>query len=218
MQSKRINEGMGLYPPVALCHLAGVARKMGHNIGLIDGAAEDLTEKEFIDKIVEFKPDLVCFSLWTVMFKADVKMAAPIKERIPGVRIAIGGPHCDIYSEVTMTAYPEVDFAAQGEGEVTFAELVTALSEDKKDFSTINGLYWRKDGAIVANRFGKRLKTWTIFPYPAIDLLPLEKYHSIMAKNDRPIYILTTRGCPSSAPIAWTNSLVGRFVITLPTM
>ena len=134
MQSKRINEGMGLYPPVALCHLAGVARKMGHNIGLIDGAAEDLTEKEFIDKIVEFAPDLVCFSLWTVMFKADVKMAAPIKERVPGVRIAIGGPHCDIYSEVTMRAYPEIDFAAQGEGEVTFAELVEALSKDEKDF------------------------------------------------------------------------------------
>ena len=40
------------------------------------------------------------------------------------------------------------------------------------------------------------MKNLDDLPYPAIDLLSLEKYHSIMAKNDRPIYILTTRGCP----------------------
>lgn len=191
----KVVKNMGLYPPLGLAHIAAVARQSGHEVKIIDALAENIDIEDLLQMVMEYSPDLVALSLWTHIFKAETRLADEIKKKLPHTKIVIGGPHLDLYADETMKAYPSVDFAVISEGEETFKELLLALSENSR-LDTIHGLCFRDSGRVVENPPRPTIKDLDQIPFPAVDLLPLEKYYSIVARNNRPIYMLTSRGCP----------------------
>jgi radical SAM superfamily enzyme YgiQ (UPF0313 family) len=137
----------------------------------------------------------VAFSLWRDTFIAEMDAAGRIKAKLPEVKVVVGGPHLDLYATETMSRFEFVDYAVRGEGEKTFGDLLSSLS-DNRSLEKVPGLFFRERGKIKSNEERTPIQNLDEIPFPAIDLIPLNKYHSIMAKNDRPIYILTSRGCP----------------------
>lgn len=195
IQERELIKSFGLYPPIALCQLAAIGRKQGHDVHLIDAYAEKIRFQDLIRMIIEYSPDLIALSLWTNTFKAELESANEIKKNIPNAKIIVGGPHLDLYAVETMEAYPLIDYCVIGEGEETFEELLQALP-NKDGLHKINGLFFRKSGEIIRNSSRSYIKNLDGIPFPAIDLLDLSKYYSIMAKNKYPIYMLSSRGCP----------------------
>lgn len=191
----RVEDEMGIYPPLGLCHMAAVARKAGHEVKILDAAALDIPRARLVEEIAAWRPDLAGFSLWTYSFRADMKLLGEIRAALPGVKFIVGGPHLDLYAPETMEAHPLLDFAVIGEGEATFGELLGAL-EKGGDVTSVQGLAFRKDGVPVINPLRPMIKDLDSLPYPAVDLLPLDNYYMIMARNSRAVNVITTRGCP----------------------
>jgi radical SAM superfamily enzyme YgiQ (UPF0313 family) len=69
---------------------------------------------EYVERIVEFKPDVVGFSLYYCNEKPTKWMAHELKKRLPGIKIVVGGPatHASYYKGDDV-----FDYVVNGEGE-----------------------------------------------------------------------------------------------------
>ncbi|HOW90403.1 MAG TPA: radical SAM protein, partial [Elusimicrobiales bacterium] len=98
---------------------------------------------------------------------------------------------------------PNVDFAVVGEGERTVCELVEAL-EHGKPLSGITGLVYKEAGVPVFNPPRAVIEDVDSIPFPAWDLVDMEKYfdagHRHAANpfpaSNRVVPVFTSRGCP----------------------
>lgn len=107
--------------------------------------APPLTEAE----LIEFKPDIVGFSVETSTFQAGVKMAEEIKKVLPGVHIIFGGAHPTDCPEETIMK-DQVDSICIGEGEFPMLELCNLLESGQPPFQVQN-LWVKHDGNIYRN-------------------------------------------------------------------
>jgi anaerobic magnesium-protoporphyrin IX monomethyl ester cyclase len=82
--------------------------------------------KEYIEKIVSEKPDIVGFSLYYTNESPTNWMALHIKKLLPNVKIVIGGPQAFELKSITMNL---ADYVIQGEGEQTLLNLLDNLDQ-----------------------------------------------------------------------------------------
>ncbi len=120
--------------------------------------------------------------------------AREIKKILKDVRIIVGGLWYSYLSKETLEDNPAIDFVVMGEGEITFAELISALNKGDKDLSNIAGLALRKNGKVVFGPVRELIEDLDILPIPAYDLFPMEKYvgHTYWKPFTE---IVTSRGC-----------------------
>jgi anaerobic magnesium-protoporphyrin IX monomethyl ester cyclase len=83
---------------------------------------------EYVERIVEFKPDVIGFSLYYCNEEPTKWMAFEIKKRLPNVKIIVGGPatHASYYKGEDV-----YDYVVNGEGEQPLL-LMLASIENKK--------------------------------------------------------------------------------------
>ena len=151
----------------------------------MDSKLEGLDFERTLERIEDFRPDVIGFTAYTEQIKAAARMAKLAKDRLPGVVSVIGGVHVTALPRETLFEFPEFDVAVYGEGEVTFAELCLAL-DSGRDLSGIDGLAWRGSGQVRLTNPRARLLDLDALPLPAWDLLP-------RASN---YFVQTIRGCP----------------------
>ncbi len=120
-------------------------------------------------------------------------------------KIIIGGSGFSIYPKLLFETL-EPDFGIYGEGEKSLQELITALEMDL-DPTSIEGLVYRKDGLVVANRRDTHFRT----PLLSLDDNLADYYwqHSGM------LNIQTKRGCPYSCIYCTYPLIEGHKVRTL---
>lgn len=185
-----LNKRQGTLPPLGISYLASFLKSKGHDVRIIDAIALNLTKDEVEKAIRDFSPMVVGVTAMTPTLKGALEALRLAKES--GATTVIGGPHLAIYPEETLS-YDFIDYGIIGEGEEAFADLLKAL-EDKADASGVRGLIYKKDGRVFANP-AAIVEDLDSLPFPARELLPNEKYSSIIGLN--PVTtIITTRGCP----------------------
>jgi radical SAM superfamily enzyme YgiQ (UPF0313 family) len=82
------------------------------------------------------------------------------------------------------------DYVCVGEGEATLCDLASALLRLGGPAASIPGLVWRDGaGAVVENRPRELLPTLDDLPFPARDLIDLDRYYQRGS-------IISSRGCP----------------------
>jgi radical SAM superfamily enzyme YgiQ (UPF0313 family) len=184
-----------ILPPMGLSYLAAVLRKAKFEVEILDVNALNLAQKEILDYVKKSSPDIIGFGAVTPTIMKAFEIAKLIRAKFPKIKIVFGGPHpTSLPLESIQKAY--VDFVVFGEGEITFLELVQELSKTKgRKFSKIAGLIY-KDKKVQINPPRGRLIELDDLPFPAIDLLPLQKYESKDSKCKKFIPLLTSRGCP----------------------
>jgi radical SAM superfamily enzyme YgiQ (UPF0313 family) len=89
-----------------------------------------------------------------------------------------------------MEQFPFVDFAFQGEADVTFPEFLRRRSAPGA-WPQIEGLAWRVNGSVHVNPPPARIQDLDRLPQPAYDLADLAVYRNYVG-------LLTSRGCPFS--------------------
>jgi len=90
------------------------------------------------------------------------------------------------------------DFILIGEAEMSLLELVNALEKKETNLMAIEGLAYKKDGAIVKTARRQVMKDLDALPFPAWELIDMEPYRRMWMKQHGyfSMNMGTTRGCP----------------------
>ena len=217
-------------PPLGIGYLAAHIRD-GVEVKLLDALVEapyknkpyskemilvGLSFEDIIAQIKEYKPDLVGIScIFTSQFISVVALAKLIKEQVdPEIVIVTGGTHPSFLPERSLNE-SIADYIILGEGEITFKELINVHNQNGK-IENLDGIAFRDNGAIRINKRINYIQDLDSLPFPARDLLPMEKYFEVnmpMAlhwRKRRNTSIITSRGCPyhctfCSSTVHWGN-------------
>lgn len=186
-------------PHLGLLMLGSVLRKAGHRVRIIDSTAQILDNKETLEEIKIFQPDIVGFTGVTPSILKAVKMASMVKDLYPSIPILIGGPHFTAIPEKTLMDYPVFNYGVVGEGEITIVELVNALASNRKP-SNVPGVAFLENGRVRFNPPRPPIMNLNSLPFPAWELLDdfPSKYHPALFKYKRlpSTHIISSRGCP----------------------
>jgi len=196
--SSDIGHSGGRQIPLGVYYLAASVRQAGHDVCVIDGEAGKRTAQDIGRQALEYGPDLVGLSSTTVAFHRALETAREIKECLPAVPIAIGGPHVTSALEDVLT-HPEFDFAVFGEGEETLTELLGVLA-DGGELGGVRGLAFRRNNVPVINPPRPFIENLDRLPFPAYDLIPDFTLYNPPPTNYMKLpvaNIITSRGCPN---------------------
>ena len=184
-----------LSEPVALTSVAAAVGSE-HDVRIVDLRLED--ENALAEELNRFRPDVVgTTSMTTDVYqaKAVLRMARQIR---PEALTVVGG-HAPTLSPDEFDE-PYVDVIVQGEGELTFRELVAAWdrqrADDDREFPGVAGTrFWTRGGQRTINK--KRSQATDLDELPAPDRSLIARYSNryffTVARGMASIF--TSRGC-----------------------
>ncbi|HEC69180.1 MAG TPA: radical SAM protein [Candidatus Omnitrophica bacterium] len=196
-------------PPLWTGLIASFIRAQGFSAKIIDAAAENLGERETVDRIFEEEPLLVGIGLIGANPSASSTPKMPavrqilnlLKEKNPEIKVGLYGIHPSALPFQTLRE-EKVDFIFRGEAFYTILKTLKFL-KFKEGSLNIPGLWYKKDGEIVDGGWGKLVENLDELPFAAWDLLPMQNYrahnwHCFGRLNQRDHYavIYTSLGCP----------------------
>ncbi|MFH1611664.1 MAG: radical SAM protein [bacterium] len=195
-----IDDERGFNPPLGLLYLAAYLKEhTSHQVFGLDAQVEELQYNEYFkNKIKNVAPDVVGITVMTFTLPDVIKTVKIVKsaaqELNKNIKVILGGPHAHLYPEETLNL-DGVDFVIKGEGEIPFANLLDAL-EDGSDLSDISGLVCNYNGRLINNPISDLIENLDDLPIPDRELLPIEKYNSILSGGHIVTTMFTSRGCP----------------------
>lgn len=120
-----------------LCYLSAVLKKKGYEVNLID--LRTLSGwPEFKRIIIERKPKIVGITMMSVDYNPAIKSAKLIKRINPSTTIIVGGPHPTL-APGELLRRKEIDYIFQGEGELTFPNILEKIRKNEKIERVIRG-------------------------------------------------------------------------------
>jgi len=191
-----ITERYSVLPPYSLLQIAGMLRKQGHEVRLIDANGMNLDWSQTKRLMEESPYDLLIFRFTPTTFDADIKVAELSKQLHPKAFIAgICWTLRTIPQEVLKGA-PDIDAYIMHEYEAVTPALVEALSNGK-GLAGVKGIAYRNDGQITVNPTAQPIQDYDSMPLPAFDLLPSLKPYHINTPHGKPFTIMyASKGCP----------------------
>lgn len=131
--------------PLAAGYLQLLARLRGlenrYEIEILPAPlANQLSDQGLAAEILRRDPWMVGWTCYLWNVERTLAIARRVKQARPGIRMVLGGPEITA-DNLWVLQSPEVDFAAVGEGEQTFCELLQALDQAEVPDTTIPGLY-----------------------------------------------------------------------------
>lgn len=153
--------------------------------------------KYLLREIINYQPDLLCFSVITDNYKWACDWAKEIKERI-SVPVVFGGIHPSSVPERTI-ANSFVDYVCIGEGDEAIVDLAGALA-NKKSTDTIENIWSKMNGRINKNKVRALITNFDYLPFPDKDL-----FYSAVPIFKSGYTVSTSRGCPYSCSYCCNN-------------
>jgi len=199
--------------PFFMGYTSILLKKQGFEVLTVDGAAELLTEKKFIDKIINFEPDIVLLEVSAVSIAKDLDDARFIKSKIK-TEIVFTGLYSFMYNSEFLEKYQFVDYVIIGEYENIFLELCNYKSSKTidLDLSKIKGLIFRtSDNKVINTGRAELINNLDMFDFPDREALPLKNYLDLPGGISKPsAQIITSRGCPFGCIFcAWPQIIYG---------
>jgi len=173
--------------PLGLMYLSSSAKKENHETDIV------LTSENIEKRILEYKPDVLAYSVMT----GDQKFYVELNKRIKNLNNStsiFGGPHPTFFPNFILEE--GVDVLCVGEGETAFIDFLN--NPHKKE---IPNLIIKKDNQIIKNKL-RALSDLDALPFPDRDLV--FKYSEI---KDGPIkHFISSRGCPFNCSYCFNES------------
>jgi radical SAM superfamily enzyme YgiQ (UPF0313 family) len=182
-------------PPIGLALIATIVEKAGYPVTLLDANALQLNP-EAISKMVS-DADIVGITAMTPTIGTALSIARYLKQKTPGLKVILGGPHVTLLPEETLASSHDVDILVRGEGDITILNLLKAL-ENNKELKNVAGISYRIDNKIFHTADNQKAVDMDSLPYPAFHLLTWKKYkphppHGMAMPFGA---MVTSRGCP----------------------
>jgi anaerobic magnesium-protoporphyrin IX monomethyl ester cyclase len=181
-------------PSLGLCNLSAVLKREGFGARIVDAYAENLSKTAFLDRVRQFRPDVVGVTSTTPFFDMAARTCNALRSAFPELPVVLGGPQVTVMKRETMLL-DSVDYGVIGEGEQTFLELLRAL-QDGSPLDDVPNILFRRDGEIVMTEVVDRRLEVNELPMPDRSDLPLDRYYDAMSLHRRAMSMMTARGCP----------------------
>jgi radical SAM superfamily enzyme YgiQ (UPF0313 family) len=195
------------YAPLGTLYAAAYLRQHGYEVALFDSMLANGPE-DFVLLLEKHQPRLVVFyedsfnwlskMCLTRMREACFEMIRLVKKH-NGRNVPVIVAGSDPTDHPLMYFDHGADFAIIGEGEVSLHELVDALlGKSEKEVEEIPGVAFPQNGSVQKTAPRGFQKNLDVFPFPAWDLLEVEKYRTAWRKKHGyySLNLVTTRGCP----------------------
>jgi radical SAM superfamily enzyme YgiQ (UPF0313 family) len=162
--------------------------------------------------LVAEPPDILACSVFGWNFRNFGQLATTFRQIKPHGWTIFGGTHVAMQAERVFRLYPEVDVVVNGEGEISFANLLGAFlaGRSRHDLADIRGISFRSPhGDIVTTEAEPRIKDLDTIPSPFLTgALPL------FDRNGEFLYdavtMETNRGCPYSCAFCYWGGAIGQ--------
>ncbi len=160
-------------------------------------------DRNWLDKVREYAPDVVCSSVTTGMhlYLADINRS--IKKVMPNVVSVFGGPHATFSPEYVETE--GVDAVCRGEGEGAIVELLDRMRDGRDYYDVENFWFKRRDtGEIVKNGQRPLVKDIDSLGFP--DREVVYDAGAIYRDTDRKVFV-SQRGCPMPCSFCFHHAM-----------
>jgi radical SAM superfamily enzyme YgiQ (UPF0313 family) len=195
-------------PPLGLCTLASWLKQQGHDLRIVDldleikwraGGPSEHFDEPFVEALEDFRPDAVAVtSMYSNSLQAE-HLVRVAKRYDSGLATVAGGSHFGAQGVSSLRRIAELDYVVEGEGELAFASLLSAL-ECGDPVSQVPRLCQRIDGQPLANPPGPLVALADLPPMWMTlgDCVDLGLYaRTIPARAGRRVaYVEAGRGCP----------------------
>ncbi|MCX8181866.1 MAG: B12-binding domain-containing radical SAM protein [Candidatus Methanomethyliaceae archaeon] len=195
-------------PPLGLAYIAAAIKKEGYDVSIIDSVALDISHHKLGEILQREHPDVIGVTSTTPTIYDAMKSVTIAKNVCPDSITIMGGCHITFLPEETMGECTSLDIGVIGEGEATVVDLLNAF-EAKKPLSEVDGIVYRKDAKLVRTRPRRLIENLDDIPFPARDLLPLDRY-TVLGERHRLGNILTSRGCPFRCIFCSSSQFYGK--------
>ncbi len=183
--------------PLAAAYLALYARRSGldadYDIQIVPGTrASRLSDAGLVEDILARDPWMVGFTCYLWNVERSLDLARRLREQRPDLRILIGGPEVTTDNDWLLQR-PEITYAALGEGEQTFADLLVALREDGARSGGARVEPGALPGLFVA---GSAIMPPPRTPLGSLDMVSSPYLEGLLDAGEEGILLLETlRGC-----------------------
>ena len=200
--------------PIGLGNIAAITKNEGHHIAFLDLNANRVPLQVAANEIMIDDYDIIGIGGLSSQYK-EIKQILPICRQIhPDALIVAGGGFVTYMPDKMLKLRPEIDIIAIGEAEETWADFLREGPHG--DFSKVKGIAFRdKNGKIIFTEPRPLIKDMDTLPYPAYELLDLDKYSENyqfclseeMLTTKRKIHMITERGCPRQCTFCTHNGM-----------
>ncbi len=159
-------------------------------------------------------PDVLACSVLGWNYGAFGRLAETFRQLNPQGWIVFGGTHVSNCGARVFAMFPPVDIVANGEGELTFLEVLRAYlaGRSKRDLGDIQGLSFQGErGQVITTPARPRIEDLDVIPSPL-----LSGVVTLRRPDGRPRYdvvlLETNRGCPYSCAFCYWGGAVGQRV------
>lgn len=177
--------------PLALMAIGSNIDANKYEVIIIDSRLKNNPE----ELIAKHLSQAICFGVTVLTgspLKDAIKKSDFVKELNPNIPVIWGGWHPSLFPTDVLKDTPSVDITIQGQGEITFNELIKCL-EENGDLKNINGLCFRdKNGEIIKNK-ARGLTPMDTLPKVDYSLIEVEEYFKL--KKKRQLDYISSTGC-----------------------
>jgi anaerobic magnesium-protoporphyrin IX monomethyl ester cyclase len=176
------------YPSGALILIGTMCINTGHNVKIVDMAAENVSLTELENIIRSFKPDILAVTENTFQTKFSKHIIKLTKKIDSNILTVIGGPHPSSIGLGIFDEIPQIDVSVIGEGELTFLEIA-----EGQPLKSIKGICYKKQ----MNEPRPYAENLDHIPLPKLELVNITNYEGFAGKDEKTMYIMASRGCPA---------------------
>ena len=172
----------------AVYSLKAYVAEYGEDVEIVEYTINHREEAILAD-LYEKNPDVIAFScyIWNWHFVQPLLRELP--KVLPDADLWLGGPEVSYHCEKVTAAFPQIRGIIVGEGEVTFAEILSRYKQAEETgckaivFDDIPGLYLPGSGSTG----DRKLTDLSEIPF---------FYHDMSTFENRIVYYESSRGCP----------------------
>ncbi len=198
--------------PVGLGYIASAVYRAGFDMEILDIDLHRYTEQELEEILRSKEFDVAGFGCIVTGYKIVKNLCAMIK-RINKDAIIIVGNSVASSIPTTLLSNTPADIAVIGEGDITIVELLRQLSK-KETLETVDGIYFKKDGKIIATKPRAPISILDSIPFPKWDLFDMSTYvreskkyvnepYPLPKEQIKAIPVNTARGCVFSCTFCY---------------
>ncbi len=204
-------------PPTWSLLLAQSCRAAGHEVGILDVNAEQLSPETVTERIKSLNPRLLCFVVYgqnvnagTTSMSGATHLSTHLKANGVDTPVCYIGSHIQALPKKTLEEEGSIDFGFTNEGVYALRNILSLDTINVSDLSDVKGVVWRSSEGVVINKAEAIVPqdrmdidlpgyAWDLLPYDKkpLDLYRAPLWHADYDEESRSPYaaIQTSLGC-----------------------
>jgi anaerobic magnesium-protoporphyrin IX monomethyl ester cyclase len=152
--------------------------------------------ENIIEDILDREYDLIGFSCYLWNYNVCEQIIPVVKKLHPLCVLVMGGPQTLGEERNLLSCLPELDIVVSRDGELPFLQIMSTLARGDRDWSGVEGIYFRQGGEIRNNSARRTHLRFQEIASPYLDKVITGKHENL--------YLETYRGCPYTCSFcAW---------------